>query len=378
MKNVKYKNAIIIRKFCDFQKNSTGYAENSIDNFEKAIWLWQEFTKDTDFANFNETKAKEFKEWLKNKQKKNSDKKVSLSYCFDNLRYLTLFFKWLSKQPSYKSKINSTAIDYLKLNKKENRMATQSTKRPVPTLEEIKKTIENIEVKNEIDRRDKALFSLMLLTGTRISALISLPMQSFDERDIVIIQDPQMGVKTKAAKKITSSLFTFSYEEPLNYFIDWFKYLKNEKGFEDNDPIFPATKKENGKDNLGYYNTGKIENKFWESTSSLRKIFKKRFENAGVPYYHPHSFRRLLVKEISKIPLTEEQKKAFSQSLGHADVSTTFGIYGYGQIEEARQIEIIRNIDFNGKQKEVKQTVNIPKEDLDDLRNIIQEFKENK
>lgn len=217
MKNIKYKNELIKKKFFDYSKNSKGgYSQNSIDNFEKAIWLWQDFTKQADFANFNETKAKEFKDWLKNKQKKNSDKKVSLSYCFDNLRYLTLFFKWLSQQSGYKSKINPTAIDYLSLSKKENRIATQSSTRPVPTLEEIKKTIEKIEVKNEIDRRDKALFSLMLLTGTRISALISLPMQGFNERDLVIIQDPQMGVKTKSAKKITSSLFTFSYKEPLD------------------------------------------------------------------------------------------------------------------------------------------------------------------
>jgi hypothetical protein len=40
--------------------------------------------------------------------------------------------------------------------------------------------------------------------------------------------------------------------------------------------------------------------------------------------------------------------------LGHENTGTTFGSYGYGKIEEGRQIEIIRNIDFEGRKREVK------------------------
>ncbi|MFC1609138.1 tyrosine-type recombinase/integrase [Patescibacteria group bacterium] len=377
MKKTIYKNEIIKRKFYDYLKNSKGgYSEKSIECFEKSIWLWEEFTSNSDFSNFNQTKAKEFKEWLKNKKKRNSKEKVSLSYCYDNLRYLRLFFGWLSEQSGYKSKINQTAIDYLTLSKKENRIATQSNRRTPPSLEDIKQTIESIEVKNEIDRRDKALISLMLLTGIRISAIASLPMESFDKDNTTVVQDPRMGVDTKNSKKITTSLMTFSYKEPMKYFLDWFEYLEEKKGFKSNDPIFPATKKENGKDNLGYFSTGEVEPIFWKGSASVRKIFEKRFKNAGVKYYNPHTFRNLLVKEISKIPLTEEEKKAFSQSLGHEQVGTTFGSYGYGHIDEDRQIEIIRSIDFEGKKKEVKQIMSFSK---DELRKIMQEeLKKNK
>lgn len=374
MENIIYKNEIIKRKFFDYLKNSKGYSVKSIECFESAIWLWQEFTKEADFASFNQTKAKEFKEWLINKKKRGSQENVSPSFCYDKLRYLRLFFTWLAMQPNYKSKINQTIIDYLNLSLKEVRVATQSKRRQCPTLEEVKKVIENIEVKNEIDRRDKALISLMFLTGIRISAIASLPMRSFDRENMTIDQDPKLGVMTKNSKRITTTLIPFSYQEPLGYFLDWFDYLKSENGFKPNDPIFPATKKENGKDenNLGYYNTGKVEPVFWKSQSSIRKIFEKRFKQAGVRYYHPHTFRHFLVKEISKIPLTEEQKKAISQNLGHENVGTTFGSYGYNRIEDDRQIEIIRNINFDGKQREVKYQVNISKEEF---KEIIKEIK---
>jgi hypothetical protein len=53
----------------------------------------------------------------------------------------------------------------------------------------------------------------------------------------------------------------------------------------------------------------------------------------------------LVIKEFMKKRLTEEQKKAISQNLGHENVVTTFGSYGYGHIEESRQIELLREID---------------------------------
>lgn len=365
MPSIIYKNELIKRKFYEYLKNSKGFSKETIDCYEKAIWRWQEFTKGTDFAKFNKTTAGIFKDFLKAKKKANSQENISISYCYDILRYLKIFFEWLSKQVGYKSRINQTDIDYLNLTKKEIRKATQLKDILFPTLDEVKTTIEAIEGKTEVEMRDKALISLVFLTGARISATMTLPMKSFDRKRLVIYQDPALGVATKFSKKITSSLIPFSYKEPLNYFLEWFDYLEEQRGFKPNNPIFPATKLENRKENISYYNSGKIEPIFWKSTSSPRKIFKKRFEQAGIKYYHPHTFRHLWTKEISKLPLTEEQKKAISQSLGHENVGTTFGSYGYGKIDESRQIEIIRNINFEEQRKEVK--YNLSREELKQL-----------
>lgn len=348
MESTTYKNEIAKRKFYKDLLHSKGYSAKTIESFKQAIWLWQEFTNNDDFMYFNQTKAVEFKETLRNKIKRNSESKVSLSYCYDMLRHLSKFFHWLSQQSGYK-RISKTAIEYLNLSRAEIRIATQSKGRQSPTLEEVKMVIESIVGTSEIEMRDRALISLMFLTGARISAITSLPLRSFDRGKLIIDQDPKIGVKTKNSKRIITALVSLPYREPLDYFLKWFDYLNDTRKFQPNDPIFPATKVENGTENLGYYSNKEVEPVFWKSSSSPRKVFEKRFKQAGIKYYHPHTFRHLLVKEISKLPLTEEQKKAFSQNLGHENVGTTFGSYGYGAIEADRQVDIIRDISFNDK-----------------------------
>ncbi|MEI6880988.1 MAG: site-specific integrase [Bacteroidota bacterium] len=371
MTTIIYKNEQLKRRFYGWLKASKQFSDETIKCYEKAIWLWEDFSNKADFSSFTVTKAENFKDWLKNKRKTNSEKTISMSYCYDNLRHLKIFFDWLSKQAGYKSKINLTAVEYLNLTKKEVREATQPKSVAYPTLEEIQIVIESLKGKTEIEMRDRALFSLAFLTGARISAIRTLPMRSFDRKDLIIYQDPTLGVATKFSKKIVSALIPFGYKETLDYFIEWFDYLQKEKNFKSDDPIFPGTKIENGKDNISYYNTGKVEPKFLKDSTSLRKIFEKRFRQVGLKYHHPHTFRHFWVKEISKLPITEEEKKALSQNLGHENVGTTFGSYGYGQIEENRQIEIIRNIDFEGRKKEVK--VSLSQEELRQLAQYIKE-----
>jgi integrase len=353
MTSIAYKNELIKRRFYDYLKNSsTGFSKETIECYDGAILLWEDFSEKADFTGFSRTTARSFKDWLKAKKKVGSQENISLSYCYDILRYLKFFFFWLSKQSGYK-KIDQTAIDYLNLSKAEARIATQSKSVKFPSLEQVKVVIENIRGDSEVEMRDKALISLIYLTGARITAAMTLSMRCFDKEKLTIDQDPKLEVKTKFSKRFVSSLIPFSYKEPLKYFVAWFDYLEKQKGFKPTYPIFPATKIDNGKENLSYFNTGKVEPIFWKNSSSPRKIFEKRFVQAGVPYFHPHTLRHLLVHEISKLPLTEEQKKAISQSFGHENTGTTFGSYGYGKIDEHRQLEIIRSIDFNGQEKDI-------------------------
>ena len=358
MTSIIYKNELVKRKFYNWLKSSKEFSDVSVDRYENSIWLWEDFSNKADFSNFNMTKAEEFRDWLKNKKKNNSQKTISLSYCYDNLRHLQVFFEWLFNQPDYKSKTKQAAIVNLNLTKKERREATQPRTIKLPTLGEIKKVIDNLNGKTEVEMRDRALFSFAFITGARISAIRTLPIKSFDRKNLVIYQDPAMGVETKGSKRIITALIPFEYNEPLSHFLDWVGYLEKERGFGPDDPIFPATKIANGKDNFSYYSTGEVEAKFLKTSTSLRQIFKKRFEQVSGEYYHPHTFRHFFVKEVSRLAMTEEQKKALSQNLGHAHVGTTFGSYGYGKIDDRRQIEIIKNIDFSGKDKEHEDVFN--------------------
>src|SRR6185312_8352009 len=66
------------------------------------------------------------------------------------------------------------------------------------------------------------------------------------------------------------------------------------------------------------------------------------FESAGLPYFHPHSFRKTLARLGEVRCKTPEEFKAWSQNLGHEQVLTTF--MSYGTVREDRQGEIIRGL----------------------------------
>lgn len=344
-----FQNEVMKKQFFIYLKEVKGFSKDSVDAYERAVLLWQDCTDNKDFSSFGKQQARAFKLWIKSRTNR-KDEALSLTYVYNVLRRLKGFFDWLSMQPHYKSKVEQVVIEYLSLSKKETRMAIQPNKRDIPTMEEVVKVIENIKIGSDVDKRDRALICFTLLTGARISAIYSMPMMAFDENTLTVDQNPKFGVKTKFSKHITTTFFPIEYSQAVSYFVDWYKYLKQAKGFTAKDPIFPMTKIENGDQNISYHNTGEVEQLFWQSSSSARKIFQKRFIDADVPYYHPHTFRHLVVKEFAKTRLTEEEKKAISQNLGHENTGTTFGSYGYGHIEEDRQIDIVKKIKLGDKE----------------------------
>jgi integrase len=368
-----FQNEVVKKKFFNYLKEVKGFSKDSVDTYENAILLWQTCTANKDFLSFGKQQSRAFKSWIENRTNTKNER-LSLTYIYNVFRRLKGFFEWLSMQPNYKSKVHKDDIEYLSLSKKDTRMALQPNKRNIPSMDEVTKVIESIKIMSDIDRRDRALICFTLLTGARISAIYSLPMKAFDEETLTVDQNPKFGVKTKFSKHITTTFFPIDYSQAVTYFIDWYKYLKQSKQFTANDPIFPMTKIENGEKNISYHNTGEIEKLFWQSSNSAREIFKKRFLDAGVPYYHPHTFRHLVVKEFAKTRLTEEEKKAISQNLGHENTGTTFGSYGYGHIEEDRQVDIVKKIKFVDKEADVK--FSFTREDLKQL--MVETIRENK
>jgi len=335
------------RAFFSFMRGPEGYAEDSIIAFERAILFWQDFTKDENFSKFSKKRAIDFNNWLKNKKKADSTDKISLGYCYHNLRRLRKFFEWLAKQPKYKSKISIIDVGFLKLSRKESRIATEPKAKEIPSYEEIMKVIDSIKIESEVDSRDRALICFVLLTVARVSALISLPIESFDKNKQTIYQSPKLGVKTKYSKRIVTTFFPLPDSRIADFFLEWIDYLVNKRNFKKSDPIFPSTLLGKDLESVNFCNTGKVKPVFWKDSCAVREIFKKRFQEAGVKYYHPHTIRHLIPRIFAKARLTEEEKKAVSQNLGHEDVGTTFGSYGYHKIEEDRQIDVVRNINLN-------------------------------
>jgi hypothetical protein len=69
-------------------------------------------------------------------------------------------------------------------------------------------------------------------------------------------------------------------------------FLRKEKLWGNDDPLFPATEIGNTADRQ--FEVVGLARKHWSNATPIRKIFKEAFTNAGLPYANPHSFRNTL------------------------------------------------------------------------------------
>lgn len=364
---IPYRNEQAKRGFFEHLRGAKGFTEVSVSDYAEAIGQWQIFSSNEDFAAFDKSKAMAFREWLAHRATKTPNGKLKAATQYHYLRRAKEFFLWLAGQPEYSQKIIKGDADFLRLSKKDMQIVLTGTTRKIPTLEEVQNVIEGIKPMSEIDMRDRALISFALITGCRISAIISLKMKSFDKATLRIYQNPADGVRTKNNKSIITTFFPIGWDEPRRYFLEWYEYLEV-KGFTPDEPIFPATSSEISAKKA--YSKESVSHSFWSVSSSARKIFEKRCENAGVKYYHPHSYRHLVVSLMSKMRLTEEEKRAISLTLGHENIGTTFGAYGYGSMGVERAVDIVRDLrDF----QKNSGSVEIPDEVRAYLRRLIDE-----
>ena len=117
MVKINAKNERIKRKFFTWLKEAAGCCDSTIINIEKAILLYEDFTKQADFVSFCPDKAIKFKKWLSKREFRG--KLISLTTYHTYLRYLRKFFSWLSWQSGYRSKITPDIVGYLRISEKE-------------------------------------------------------------------------------------------------------------------------------------------------------------------------------------------------------------------------------------------------------------------
>ena len=340
---INIKNERVKRRFFRWLKGADGCCQGTVDCVERSILVYEDFTKQADLVTFKPDTAIEFKKWLLKREYKG--KLISITTYHAYLRNLRKFFTWLSWQAGYKSKIRPDIIAYLKISEKEERMATQNIPRNYPPLEYVKKLVNSIDGQTEVDLRDKALISFTLVSGMRDKAIATLPIGCFNEDTLAISQNPRVGVQTKFAKYIPSTLMRFDGEF-IEHVKTWIKHLKS-KGFGFQDPLFPRSKSEHGEGGISFEKATEVEPVYWKGTGRIREVFKARAAAAGLPYYPPHTFRHLAVDLALKACKTGEHIKAVSQNFGHEHIATTLS--SYANYDMRKLPEVLGSLDFSGK-----------------------------
>lgn len=338
MKTHNPENERIKRAYFTYLAEAQGFSEPTLDGVAKAMNRFESYTKFRDFKTFHIEQAKGFKVSLAEQMSLRTGDRLSKATLYATLNALKRFFTWLAGQPGYKSRISYSDAEYFNLSAKETKVAKARREERVPTLEQIRHVIRMMPTGTEIERRDRALVAFTILTGARDRATASLKLKHIDIDQGRVDQDARQ-VNTKFSKTFTTWFFPVG-DEILRTVVDWFNYLREERLWGLDDPLFPATRIVVGISR--HFEASGLDRKHWSSAGPIRKIFKNAFEGAGLSYFNPHSFRKTLAQLGEKLCRTPEQFKAWSQNLGHEKVLTTFS--SYGEVGAARQREIIREL----------------------------------
>jgi integrase len=331
-------NERIKRKYFAYLKEAQRHSEATVDAVAKALNRFEVYTKSRDFKAFHVEQAVAFKRHLAEQKGVQSGESLSKATLHATLTQLKKFFQWLAWQPRYKSHFQYSDADYFNLSDKDTRIATARREQRAPTLEQVKHALNSMPSDTEIERRNRALVAFTLITGARDRAIASMRLKHVDLSGYRVEQDAR-EVSTKFSK--TFSTFFFPVGDEIREIVaDWISYLRDQKLWGNDDPLFPATCVSLGQE-LQFEASG-LERRHWTTATPIRTIFREAFERAGLPYFNPHSFRNTLVRLGLEVCKTPEQFKAWSQNLGHEGVLTTF--LSYGEVASERQAEIIRGL----------------------------------
>lgn len=331
-------NERVKRQYFVWEKEANGKSVKTVDHMRNDIFMFEEFTDFKSFKRFNKEDIIAFKKHAAKKKNQRTNESVSKSYLLHVSMNLISFFKWLCLQDGYKRSISTNDINYFKLSDKDVQLARSSVPKRIPTLSQLKLVVEKMPSETEIQKRNRALVAFLILTACRVKVLTTLRIKHVCLESERVDQIPQ-EVETKFSKKIITYFFPVD-EIFKNIVIDWVNYLINTKQFDYDAPLFPNTRLTLDKNDQ--FSRETLDFTPWKSTTPIRNIIKQAFEDAGLSYYNPHSFRNTIVLLSYQCCKTPEDLKAWSQNIGHSGIMTTLN--SYGQIDEYNQGKIIKRL----------------------------------
>lgn len=328
------KNDRLKRDYLVFLKDARQRSEATVGQVRHAIDRFEAYNGFKDFGSFNKEQALAFKRHLVASKARYTRKPLSIATAHHVLRSIREFLIWLHGRPGFRRRVDPGEVAYLNLTSKEERQAHTTTPKAYASFEQYRVALLAMPSSSEVEHRDKAVMALLLLTGMRDAALISLKMKHVHIGRGYIFQDPR-EVKTKFSKSI-ETLFLPVGDDVAAIFCDWIKHLSTNALFGPNDPVFPKTAVTT-LFSKGFIAAG-LSREHWSNAAPVRRIFRDAFARVELPYVKPHSVRHTLTQLAYQRQLLPEELKAWSDNLGHESILTTLGSYGPVSVERRTEI----------------------------------------
>ncbi|MEP1575752.1 site-specific integrase [Roseibium album] len=330
-------NERIKREYLIYLREAKGQDESSLDKVAAALLGFEEAIGFKSYKAFHRDWASKYKTHMKQRKNTRTGKPLGLTTRDASLRLVKAFVEWLSMQSGYRNRISYADAAYFNNNAREARAA--HAQRPVayPSIEQCDHAFRQMPENDIFERRDKAIFSLLMLTRARDGAVASLRLGHIDLVEQILYQDGR-EVKTKNGKTFESSFLPVNtmYRTCLE---NWVRYLREELMFGPSDALFPKAEMGTQDGKLAVMG---LSREPYSNGQKINQVFKTAFTNAGIRPFSAHTLRKIHAMMMDKICTTIEQRKAWSQNMGHEHLATT--VTAYMPVPRERQREIIRGL----------------------------------
>lgn len=335
MRRVVEENERMKRKYVFYLEEADGLDAKTTDKVLAAMLKFEQSTGFKPFKRFHIDQAAKFKVYLSQAKNRNG-MPLSHSTIDATLALVRKFFHWLAGQSGYKKVLTYSDARYFNNNRKSARIAHTANEKECPSPEAALHAFQAMPSATEFEKRDKALFAFLMLTGARVGAVASLRLRHIDLFNGKVFQDPR-EVNTKAAKYIDT---VFMPVDPayLQCFTAWVHFLRTDKLFGPSDALFP--KAQMGLAEMGGFRKIGLSREPFSTTTPLNKIIRNAFAMVQLPQYTPHAFRTTLIKMANDRCATVEEFKAWGMNIGHETMAVTMG--SYLPVPKHRKEELIR------------------------------------
>jgi len=336
MRKFNAENERIKRRYEQYLREAKGQDDKSVDKVRAALVRFEDCTKFKSFKSFHIDQARQFKDALSRAKNANGSS-LSLTTTDATLRLVKGFFHWLAGQQGFKRVLSYSDVEYFNNNRNDARAA--HAQRPVqyPSTQAAYHAFQAMSDQTELERRDKAIFAFLGITGARVGAVSSLRLKHINLVDGFVYQDGR-EVRTKGGKTITTWFFPM-HPDYLACFASWVTYLRNDKMFGQEDALFPRPERRlvNGK-----FVFDTLSREIYANGSKVNEVFKTAFAQVQMHPYGAHSVRKTLVQEMNDLDLTVAEQKAWSQNLGHENFATT--VSSYLPVSDQQQGALIKGL----------------------------------
>lgn len=311
------------------------HAESTIDRHLDSIRFLEKTTGQKPFDRLTTDDVAQCRDALKKALVADGGLALSKSTVQHHSSQIRSFLEWLLKQDGFK-RLPSDLADYMALPKAVYAASIPTEARRYPLIAEAKDMLISMPDRTPLQRRNRAIFALAFLGALRADTLISLRLGSIDIEEKRITQDARRS-RTKNGKSLIIVWFPISVE-----FADavatWCRELRD-AGFEADDALFPeAGLIENG---LKVAKSGRAKVRVMRSKHAVTQAFKIASGNCG-QNYTPHSAKDTIARERDARPLTNEQRRAWSQNMGHENERTTET--HYAKMSDDRRFTVLESI----------------------------------